>query len=321
MDPRTIKQAASDALLDANYNPKKLAMLHTGVVVLFSLVTSLLSYLLEMGVANTGGLAGLGLRSALESAQVVLSLAGSILLPFWQIGFIYAAIRYSRREAVSAGTLLEGFRKFGPVFRLNLLLSLIAIGVIMASMYIATTIFLFSPMSDGLYAAAESLLEATQTTAFTEDMLLQILPHMGWLLGLYFVILLLIELPIYYRYRMSEFALMAGAPGARAAMRESILISRRRRMDMLKFDFSFWWYYALQLLLTTVAYADVILTASGVTLPVSADALYWILLVIYAALSLLFARQYGAYYQIAYARYYDLLKENTLPPAGAPTEM
>lgn len=321
MDPRTVKQAASDTLLDANYNPKKLALLHVGVVVLFSLVTSLLSYLLDMGMESAGGLAGLSLRSALESAQLVLSLVGTVLLPVWQMGFVYAAIRYNRRESVSAGTLLEGFRRFGPVFRLNLLLSLIAIGVVMASMYIAATLFMYSPLSDNLYTAIESLSETVQVTALTEDMLLQILPHMGWMFGIYFVVLLLIGLPMYYRYRMSEFALMAGAPDARAAMRESILISRRRRMDMFKFDLSFWWYYALQLLLTVVAYADMILALLGITLPVSADVLYWLLLVVYAAMSLLFTTQYGAYYQTAYARYYDLLKENTLPPAGAADQM
>ena len=321
MDPRTVKQAASAALLEANYNPKKLALLHAGVVVLFSLVTSALSYLLEMGVASTGGLAGLGLRSALESAQLVLSLVGSILLPVWQMGFIYATIGYSRRESVSAGTLLEGFRRFGPVFRLNILLTLIAIGVLMASTYISTTIFMYSPLSDNMFASIEALLETTQADAITEEMLLQVLPHMGWMFAINFAVLLLIGLPMYYRYRMSEFALMAGATGARTAMRESILISWHRRMDMFKFDLSFWWYYALQLLLTLVAYADMILAFLGVTLPVSADVLYWILLVVYAGLTLIFTRQYGAYYQTAYARYYDLLKENTLPPPQISNQM
>lgn len=321
MDPRTVKKEASAALAEANYNPKKLALLYTGVVVLFSLVSALLSFLLEMGMESAGGLAGIGLRSALESAQTVLSLAGSILLPFWQMGFVYAAIRYSRREPVSRGTLLEGFRRFGPVFRLNLLLTLVAMGVLMAVAYISTTLFMFSPFSDNLYNAMNNLLETTQATAITEDMLLQMLPHMGWLFGIYFVVMLLIGLPMYYRYRMSEFALMNGAKTARAAMGESILISRHRRMEMFKFDLSFWWYYALQLLISIIAYADVILAFLGVTLPVSANAMYWILLVVYAALTLLFAWKYSAYYQTAYASYYDKLKENLLPPPGAANEI
>lgn len=313
MDPRIIKQNASASLAAASYDPKKLALLHTGVVVLFSLIISLLSYLLELGMDSAGGLSGIALRSLLESAQVILSMAGAFLLPFWQVGFLYAAIRYNRRESVSTGTLLEGFRRLGPVFRLNVLLLLVVMGVMMVSSYIGTMIFLFSPFADGMYDALNTILETTDATAFTYDMLMELMPHMVWLFVLNGIVMLLIGLPMYYRYRMSEFALMNGAKGALAAMRESTQITRRRRMALFRFDLSFWWFYGAQLLIAAIAYADTILAALGVALPVSGNVLYWILFALHAAVTLIFSRQYGAYYQTAYAHYYDLLR-NDAPP-------
>lgn len=313
MDPRDVKLDASAALAAANYNPKKLVLLHAGAVALFSLVSTLLSYLLELGMGSAGGLSGIALRSMLESGQVVLSLAGTLLLPFWQIGLISAALGYSRRETVTKSTLLDGFRRFAPVFRLTILLILVAVGVSMASMYIATTIFMFSPLSAGMYEAMDSLLQSGEITAITNEMLTELIPHMGWLLALQFVVILAVGLPIYYRYRMSEFALMNGAKGALAAMRESTWLSRGRRMAMFKFDLSFWWYYGAHLLIALIAYGDALLTLLGVSLPIDANVLYWILFAVQTVLTLVFTWQYGAYYQVSYARYYDLLRENPLP--------
>lgn len=320
MDPRNVKQDASASLAGANYDMKKLALLHTAAVVLFSLVTSLLSWLLELGMDATGGLSGIALRSMLGTAQSVLSLAGSFALPFWQMGFLYAALRCSRRETVAPGDLLEGFRRFGPVLRLNLLLSLVVMGVMMACLYIAATIFMFSPFSNGLTEATEALLASTDPTAITDEMIMGLLPHMGWLPVLTGLVLIAIGLPMYYRYRMSEFALLNGAKGALAAMRESTWLSRGRRMAMFKFDLSFWWFYAAQLGMVVIAYIDVILTALGVALPVSAAVLYWILFAVHSAVTLVFTWQYGAYYQTAYARYYDLLREVAPPMPGMPTQ-
>jgi len=314
MDPRNVKQAARAALAGGNYDPKKLALIHTGVVIAFSLITSLLSFLLEMGMDSAGGLSGLALRSALGSAQVVLSLAGVIVLPFWQIGMQHAALLYSRNEPVSPKALPEGFRRFGPVLRLHLLLMLVILGVSMVSTYVSSAIFAFSPLSDGMYAAIDNLLATTDVTAITEEMIMEVIPHTGWLVVLNFVVMLLIGLPILYRYRMSQFALMNGAPGAMAAVRESALLSRGRRMAMFKFDLSFWWYYAIQLLIAAVAYLDMLLPALGITLPVSADGLYWITFGIYAVASLLFYRQWEVYYQTACAKYYQLLRDNPLFP-------
>lgn len=320
MDPRNVKQDAAATLADANYDMKKLALLHTAAVVLFSLVTSLLSWFLELGMDSAGGLTGIAMRSMLETAQSVLSLIGSFALPFWQMGFLYAALRCSRKEAVAPGDLWEGFRKFGPVLRLNLLLALVAMGVIMVSSYIATTIFMFSPFSDGLNEAAEAMLASTDVTQITDEMIMQLLPHMKWLLILNGVVLIAIGLPMYYRYRMSEFALLGGARGALAAMRTSTWLSRGRRMAMFKFDLSFWWFYLAQLGMAAIAYADTILAALGVSLPISAGALYWILFAAHSIVTLVFTWQYGAYYQTAYARYYALLREVAPPMPGIPTQ-
>lgn len=320
MDPQTIKNTTAQSLAADNYDPKRLALLHTGAVLLLSLATAVIHYLLELGMDSAGGLAGIGLRSVLASAQTILSLAGSLILPFWQIGFLSAALKYHRRERVTPGDLLAGFRRFGPVLRLTLLLLLLLMGVLMASSYIASTVFMFSPLSDSLYETMNTLLQDPEITAVTTDMLFDMVPHAGWLLVLNFVIMIAVGLPVYYRFRLSEFALMNGAPGALAALRESALISRHHRMQLFRFDLSIWWYYALLLLISLVGSADLILGLLGISLPISATALYWILFGVSGIANLLFAWQFSAWYQTAYACCYDTLRDWAINPHDAPPQ-
>ena len=318
MDPRTIKQNAAAALAQADTDPKKLALLHTGMVVLFSLAVSLISHFLEQGMNAAGGLSGLGIRSMLESAQVILSLAGTVVLPFWQIGFAYVALRYNRQQAVSGHSLLEGFRRFGPVLRLNLLLLLITMGVMTACAYISTTIFMFSPFSNNLYHAMENMINTTDIAAVTPEMMESLMPHMTGLLVINVLVALAIGLPFYYRFRLCEFALMNGAPGALAALRESTLLTRHRRMQLFRFDLSFWWYYLALGVIAAVAYVDALFAALGISLPLDPTAVYWILLVLHSLLSLLFARQFSPYYQVSYANYYDQLRQIATEAQNSP---
>ena len=313
MDPKTIKQSAAASLADASYDVKKLALIHTGVVVLFSLLGAFANQLLDSGMHSAGGLSGIGMRTFLQSGQVILSLLNMVLLPFWQVGFLYSAIRYSRREPVAPSSLLEGFRRVGPVFRLNLLLSLLFGGVMMACSYISTAIFMFSPFSDSFFTAMDSLFASSNPSAITDEVFFALLPSMTWLFVIFGILLLVIGLPMYYRYRMSEFALMNGAPGALAAMRESVQITRMHRMDLFRFDLSFWWYYGTLFLLSIVAFGDSILSALGLKLPIGAGVQYWLFYGVYLIAQLVFSWRFAGYYQTSYAQCYAMLKHYASP--------
>lgn len=308
MDPQTIKQAADLSMKKASYDPRKLALLHTGAVLAISLITALLNYLLSFGVDSAGGLSGVALRSVFASAQTILSMASTFALPFWQIGFLYTALKYAREETVAPVHLLEGFRRFGAVLRLTVLLILMLIGIVFLSANIASTLFMFSSASDGVYAAMEQLIEEN-VTAITTQQLITLAPQLSWIVVLNFIVLAALGLPVYYRLRLSEFALMDGAPGALAAIRDSMLLSKGRRLQLFKFDLSIWWYYALQLLISLVASADMLLALIGITLPVNGTLLYWGLFIVSSAANLLFAWRYAAWYQTAYAHCYLKLKD------------
>lgn len=309
MDPKTIKQVTADSLAAPNYSPGKLALLHTGAMLALSLVTALLTYLLGLGMNSAGGLSGVAIRSVYASAQTIISMVGTFALPFWQVGIVYIGLKFARKEAAEPKDLAEGFRRFGSVLRLTLLLLLIFIGVTFASAYVSTALFMFSPASESVYEALEQLATTSDVNAITTEQLLEIAPQLNWVVVLNFVVMLVLGLPFYYRYRLSEFALMDGAPGALAAMRASTMFTRFHRMQLFKFDLSIWWYHGITLLISLLASGDMLLELLGVTLPINGVALHWILFAVSGIANLLFVWKFGVWYQTAYAHCYLKLKD------------
>ena len=120
-----LKQASRDSLFASKGDPKRIILIHTLVSLGVTFLLGAISFALERQISNTGGLSGLGLRSVLSTAQVVLQIAQMALLPFWEAGYYWATLKMARREDVQPGSLLEGFRRFGPYLRLTLLRSLI----------------------------------------------------------------------------------------------------------------------------------------------------------------------------------------------------
>ena len=137
LNSQHLKQTARDTLL-GDY--KRLALIHTAVALGVSLVVTLLHYYLNNQIGNTGGLSGLGARTVLETAQTVLQYVVNLALPFWEIGFLFAALQMARGQKAEVSSFLEGFRRFGPVLRLYLTRSLLFIGVGVASAYVSAFI-------------------------------------------------------------------------------------------------------------------------------------------------------------------------------------
>lgn len=316
MDPSIVKQDAKAMLEGRSFDPRKLALLHTGVMVIFSLLAGLISQLLDHMVNGTGGLSGVAMRSALESGQAILSMAISVLTPFWQIGFIFAALELSNKQEAAPSSLLEGFRRFGPVLRMYLLVTLVFAGVVLACAYLANMIFTFSPMSDKYFAEGEALLK--ENPEITEQMMMQLMPYTTWLFVVFGALLLIIGLPLYYRYRMCEYTLLDGASGARQAIHQSKLLSLHNRWNIFRFDLSFWWYHLAGILISAIAYGDQFLKAFKVNLPVSDGVLFWGFYLISLAAQVLFVWRFGAYYHTSCALYYRRLKERFLTPITPP---
>ena len=82
---RALKQMARSRLAGATYDPKKLALIHTGISVGVSLVIAFLGYYLDHWIAGTAsGLSGMGTRRRCRDWQCR---SGRSALYLWRCGF------------------------------------------------------------------------------------------------------------------------------------------------------------------------------------------------------------------------------------------
>ena len=317
-DRLSLKNQARQCLANASFSPKKLILIHTGIVLLLSLLLAVADHLLENQIGSTGGLNGIGSRSILATAQAMLRLAQTVLLPFWQMGYLYVTMKLAREEAVSPWDLCEGFRRFGPVLRLNLLKTAIIAGIAVIGTNIASTIFFLTPFAAPLMEALDPLLSDPAVmndptvlqealTAATGDVMIPLL-----IIGA--IVLIAISLPVFYHYRLASYFLLdSDQPRAFAAMRSSRKLMRYLCMDMFKLDAGFWWFYLLEVLTAAVCYGDLILGWLGVTLPFDTTVAYFLFFTLYLASQLALYLWRKNEVEVTYACAYEFLRSNHDP--------
>lgn len=312
LSPHTIKQTAAQRLSDSTYSPRKLIALHTGLSLAITLIISFLSYFLSRQIDDTSGLSGIGLRATLTTIQSGLQLAATVALPFWEIGFMRAALSMGRSQPAGPSTLLAGFRRFGPVLRLMFLLMLMFSILMMLCIYVGTGIFMMTPAAASYVEAMMPLIEdlsALNPELSLDEATLSAL--MDTLMPAYLISAVLLaaaSIPLLYRLRMASFAIMDDQRiGAFTAVRKSWKMTRHNCLRLFRLDLSFWWFYGLQLLLVAVAYLDLLLPALGITLSDSAF-LWFSLLQAVGQLALYWWA--GSLVHTSYAVAYDTLQES-----------
>lgn len=263
---------AGTCLQNAAYSPKKLIFLHAGISVLTTFLGSLVSYLMTNSMDAASGLAGLDTRTMLSFIQTLLLFATVLALPFWELGYTRAAVLYAKNETPGPWDLFAAFRRFFPVLRKMLLQTAVIFAVLFFSLQAATLLFAFSPLSLPLMGKLESL--ALTETTLTEELLAELMPDLMPAYILWAVLAVGVLIFLFYRFRFADLALMSGAPGARAAFRISSRQTRGRRLQLLKLDLHFWWYYGLMLLCAAVSCLDDILPVLGVA--VNKDIAFWL---------------------------------------------
>lgn len=254
---------------------RKLSAIHAGISAGVALAVTLLQFLLAEGIGNTGGLSGLGMRSVLQTAGTLLSSANSILTPFWNLGFWFAALLWARQRMARPGDLLAGFRRFGPYLRLLFTKGILLLAMGMFCAYVSSFVYMLTPWAAPVVAFAQSVgmdMEAANTAmsqmdlATMEAMLGAMIP----MLVIWGVLCLAVLVPVFYRFRMAEFFLLEEKRlGAIPAMALSARMLRKRRFRLFLLDLRFWWYYGLQLLCLLLYSMDLWLPLLGVTLPES----------------------------------------------------
>ncbi|MBR4864532.1 MAG: DUF975 family protein [Oscillospiraceae bacterium] len=313
MEPKKISSATAEALRRSAYDPKKLALLHTGAAMLFSLLITALNFLLSQNMDAATGLAQMGSRAILGTVQSILSLAGTLLLPFWQVSFLYVCLKNLRTADGQPADLLEGFRRWAKVARLYVLIIGISFLLVFLCAQLASVLISFTPFWRSMMTDAQAILEKAASsgqTALTAEEMTALLPAVLPTIILTVLLLAVIGIPLFYRFRLAFFAVMDDAPGARAALKYSGQLTRGYKKKLFLLDLHFWWYYAAMALFGLIAYGDVILPYLGVDLPVSADTLFFITYIIYILLQTLFSWQFAAHVQTCYAMFYDKRKES-----------
>lgn len=288
--PKQLVSAGREAVAAADYNPQKLIFIHAGISAAVSFLVALMTYLLELGMAQGGGLSGMSHLAALETAQALLDTLLSILSPFWALGFIAAAIHLARRESATPHTLLTGLHRWGPALRMLMAEGLIYVVVMWVGVQIGSFVYMLTPFAQQLEDLLQQLgsadlvdIEAVQQMLLALDygalmqLLLPMLPFL-FLPGLIAVILLS------YRMRLAPYVLMDEPRcGAIYAITMSFKLTKKHTLELFRLDLNFWWFYLLELLITALCYGDMLLPLLGAKLamdPVLATFLFYALALI-----------------------------------------
>lgn len=322
-DRGALKEYTGQALAVAPYAPRKLALLHTGAGLLAGLALTVINFLLTRQIDSMAGLGSLGTRSILETAQSVLQLLLTFALPFWEIGFLYAAIQMARKNAAKPASLLEGFRRFFPLLRLFFLRAALIFGILMLSAQIASTIFMMTPLAARYYEIYDTLMANAASpydiagqldTATMASLMEAMLPVFPMTLILSSIVLI----PVLFRFRLAEYIMMdQPGTGAFASVRASNRMMRGNCMAMFRLDLSFWWFYLLQIVVTAIGYGDSLLSAFGVPLPFSQDAAFFLFYLAHIGCQLALCWWARSTVETTYAAAYDVLNQTQpiQPPA------
>ena len=281
-DRQGLKEQARQRLDSAAFDPKKLVLVYVGASSLAMLLVTALNFLLSEQIAGTGGLGGLGARAMLETAMEVLRTAVNLILPFWTMGYLACVLKISRGQRFDLSDLLTGFRNFWPVLRLNLLYSVQFFVLAFCCLYPCILVYSMTPLSAPLMEVLGPVDPNGTQIVLDEATMEAATAAMIPLFVLYGVAFLLVAAPRFYNYRMAFYILLDDPKaGARMALNRSTLMMRGKRLDLLKLDVSFWWFYVLDGLTVALCYGDLILGLLGIQLPVSADVSYFLFYVLY----------------------------------------
>lgn len=314
----TLKQAAAASLRHAP-NQKKIIAVYTGVSIAISAGIWLLDMAISRAISGTGGLGSLGTRSILQTIQSLLPVLQMIFLLGWDMGYLSAVMNFSRHKSADTRTLTGCFKILGPIFRLELLLSLIISGILIGCIYAATILFMFTPWAQPLVDVVNSYDPSTLTSEMmiTEEMISSMMPAMAPVYLISFVLFAILCGPLIYSYRMANYCLLDDPrAGARASLRWSKALMRGRRLELFKLDLSLWWYYALETLLAAFSFAGLLLPMLGVQFPVSDAVSNCVFQILYYGLIFLLHVSLRNYVETTYVKAYDQLRIPVAPFQG-----
>ena len=309
---RILKTNASERVA-ASENIKRVTLVYGGIVAALSVLMLLVDYVLDLQIARTGGLSNMELGTILSAVQSVLPIVQSFVVLCLELGFLAAMLRVSRRQYISENTLKLGFDRFWVLLRWTLIQSGIFMALGLAAFWISLNLYMITPLSRPvmeiiapLAADAAITPEAILTdTALMDQLTVAMLP-MFLLFG---VVYLAGLIPISYSMRMVNYILIdKPAMGAMAAFLQSRRMMKGNCLRLFRLDVSLWWWYLALIGVSFAGYADVLLTAAGISLPISPEAAYFGSYALFLILQLVLTVFLRTRVEVVYAQVYDALK-------------
>jgi hypothetical protein len=256
----------------------------------------LISYIAGLLTANTGGLGGIGMRSILETVQVLCMYLSMILLPFLLYGHMTAGLYTARGAESPEGVLFQGFRKFGPLLRLGLLWMLLIFAISMAASNAAAILYMFVPGSTQVMLALQQSL-ADPNALMDPQFALEVMGKLWPMYVIFGLILIALLIPLFYRLRLVTLRILDGDNRVILAMFTSWKSMRGHCKQLFFLDLRFWGYYALSALACVVAYGDQLLGITG-------DVAYWVCILLSLGIQILATILYLPRLHTAQAQFY-----------------
>ena len=290
LDIRDLKARAA-ALAETNRAPARtLVLWFCGVLAALTLGSNGLNLYLDSQIGNTGGLEGIGMRSLLQTVQTILSYINQFFGPFWTAGFLAAMLAMVRGIRPKPRDLTEGFRRPLRILGYVAFEAAAALLLLVAVVNLSSILFTLSPMgADFAENMAPLLLDAEALTP--ECLLNQELISLDALIASLlpmFVITGVLYLPLFavmaYGFRLALYLVMDRGIGAIPAHFLSLRLMRGHKLQMLRLDLSWWWYYLLGAVCYAVAYLPTVLLLLGVGLPMDYTAMLFVSLAVYCGL-------------------------------------
>ena len=314
MDIRSLKHEAQVMADNAKEPPRKIVFLHTVIALGASAVLGLISLLLELYGPKGSGLSGLGTRAVLSTAQVVLQLSSTVLMPFWSAGLIFAMLGYARGDSIAPRDLVAGFRRFRPVLSSGLMMGLQYLSRGMISAYLSGILVMVTPFAKPAYELVLLLQENPDLDLMAANV--EGLPGFyAATMIIFLLVFTLWTLPVFYRYRMVNYRIMdEGNVGGLKALLQSRMMMHQRRWKLFRLDLSFWWFYGLELLLSVLPLGAALMDVVGIGLPIPSNVAGWLLQLLAAAGRLALYTFAGPKLELTYALCYRQFLLGPEPP-------
>lgn len=317
---RELKHTAQEQLSRAK-EEKRIVTIYAGLFLCTSLLVTLANYIIGLQIDKTGGLSNMGLRSVLSALQTVLPLVQSAVLMCLEVGYLSAMLRIARGQYASPQSLRLGFDRFWVLLRYSVIKGMIYFALAFVSVYLATMIYVMTPLSDPamelLAPLFENLTVMNANIVLDDSTYAQLVSVMTPVFILCGVIFFIAVIPVFYRYRMVTY-LIIDKPGisAMAAMRESTMMMRRNKRKLLRVDLSLWLYYSGLLVASAICYGDTLLAMLGIRFPWSAEIGFFLFYALYLAAAFLVYYMLGNRAAVTYGLVYESLKPEEKQPEG-----